>query len=66
MPTPLQCPKLAGSNLVCIDGLNVAEPDVWWGSNGIDALIWPKPYTAPSFEPLVEAERDMRPLALVG
>lgn len=22
-------------------------PDVWWGSDGIDALIYPKPYEAP-------------------
>lgn len=20
------------------------EPDVWWGQDGIDALIWPQPY----------------------
>jgi hypothetical protein len=25
------------------------EPDVWWGSNGIDALLWadPPPYAEP-------------------
>lgn len=32
-----------------------AEPDVWWGDDGIDALIWPKPYRKPDVEPPEEA-----------
>lgn len=30
----------------------LAEPDVWWGESGIDALLWadPAPYGPPATE----------------
>jgi hypothetical protein len=27
-----------------------AEVDVWWGTDGIDALRWPKPYRPDDYE----------------
>jgi hypothetical protein len=42
----------------CREGATVpsmgAEPDVWWGSHGIDALLWPKPYTRSDARDTVE------------
>jgi hypothetical protein len=40
------------------------EPDVWWGSDGIDALIWadPKPYELSISEP--PAETAASPIAV--
>jgi len=31
------------------------ESDVWWGEDGIDALLWPKPYDEPPAEDADEA-----------
>lgn len=33
------------------------EPDVWWGPDGIDALLWadPPPYAEPVPEPAASA-----------
>jgi hypothetical protein len=32
-------------------------PDVWWGSDGIDALIWPKPYAVWQLEEAAQSDR---------
>lgn len=41
------------------------EPDVWWGQDGIDALLWadpPRPYA----EPLADTDPQNTPLPAGG
>lgn len=38
-------------------------PDVWWGQHGIDALIFPKPYTPPAAARL-DADTDPAPVPI--
>jgi hypothetical protein len=30
------------------------DPDVWWGEQGIDALLLPPPYSPPETAPVIE------------
>jgi hypothetical protein len=45
-------------------GLLVREPDVWWGEEGIDALIWAD--TRSYAEPLPDAPVEVSALSLAG
>jgi len=43
-------------------GGGVAEPDVWWGPDGIDALLWadpPPPYADPLGAEAAEASLEL-------
>jgi hypothetical protein len=39
-------------------GCNDSIPDVWWSERGIDALIWPKPYSLPESNRPIDPEAE--------
>jgi hypothetical protein len=54
----------SGSTITAPDDV-LAEPDVWWGPNGIDALTWADgiPYAGPTSNSLATAPISKDPTA---